>query len=474
MSFLLWIPFLQGHYATDTYNIFHVGYDKYATNWSFTDGRIFMGLIGLLQNKIQLPIEIYVSSLTVLALTVSCFLVVKFKNSIERYREPKSKWEELILVVLSYTVIFNFMYLENMYFVENFVMAISLLCFMIAAEKIVEKPKHYLRISLIFTIIGILCYQGTIGFLFVMTTLFTFLKNKRNKKQMVMDLFQSGIVALSGVIANLVTVKIMGTILGTNQTRLGGISQIWTNILYILEKTYIVLMNTCGLYPLNLFLLGVAILITISMLYEIGKEKVEPIAFKMLFLILITIASSSVTFLITLSSFYAGRLRFCIGALIGILFAFLYVETNWMEKKKIMRKVITICLFFYFFSNINTYHISMRQHKQVNQLEKQQVAQIEEKIEKYEKETNIPIKKIAIVGVRGQTKKTYFQEIPNYSVLTYNAVRCDWSVDGVIHFYTGRNLEKIEPTQEGLKIYQEKQQEELCIGDTLYIATYMY
>lgn len=42
---IIFFPFLEGHYATDTYNVANVGYQNYAIKWSLNDGRIFMFLI---------------------------------------------------------------------------------------------------------------------------------------------------------------------------------------------------------------------------------------------------------------------------------------------------------------------------------------------------------------------------------------------------------------------------------------------
>ena len=63
------------------------------------------------------------------------------------------------------------MYIENMYFVESSVMAISLLCFIYSANNLVEKNKIIL--PTILAIIGITAYQGTIGFLMAFTFLIT-------------------------------------------------------------------------------------------------------------------------------------------------------------------------------------------------------------------------------------------------------------------------------------------------------------
>lgn len=200
----------------------------------------------------------------------------------------------------------------------------------------------------------------------------------------------------------------------------------------------------------------------------------------MIFITIFTIATSFVIFLMTLSSYYTGRLRFCIGALIGILMIYLYTQTEIFERKGITQICIQGTLFLYLACNIYECVNLTYQHKMVNQLEKQEVYKINEDMIQYEMKNDIKIEYICIVTITGQNQKAYYKEIENQSVLTYNAIRSDWSTDGVINFYTGRNLKKTKITQEELNTYMEKiksgenQKEYECIGNTLVINAYMY
>ena len=134
ITLIIFIPFLTGHYATDTYNIANIGYKNYAINWSLNDGRIFMAIIGLIADKINISIEAYVFVTLISALIISCISVCVLKKVIEKYKKPKNILQNIILVIISYVTIFNFMYLEDMYFVESVVMATSVLLYEIAAD----------------------------------------------------------------------------------------------------------------------------------------------------------------------------------------------------------------------------------------------------------------------------------------------------------------------------------------------------
>ena len=144
ITLIIFIPFLIGHYATDTYNIANIGYKNYAINWSLNDGRIFMAIIGLIADKINISIETYVFVTLFSALIISCISVCVLKKVIEKYKKPKNILQNIILVSISYVTIFNFMYLEDMYFVESVVMATSVLLYEIAADILITKNKNYI------------------------------------------------------------------------------------------------------------------------------------------------------------------------------------------------------------------------------------------------------------------------------------------------------------------------------------------
>ena len=313
-------PLLIGHYASDTYNISNIGYHDYALK----DGRIFMSILGLIADKINISIELYVFMTLFFALLISNISVFILRKIIKKYKKSEGNIEELIITVISYITIFNFMYLENMYFVESIVMAISILLFIISANIIVEKGKNYIINSLILTIFGVMCYQGTIGMFFTFLFLFTILKNKNNIKQILVDCIESGIIAVIAIGIDLLIVKIVGNIIGMEQTRYGKISNIPENIKLIILTLPNIIQECCYLFPRNILFTFILILTIIIIIYQIKNLKEENnTLYKYLAILFITIASCNIIQLTTLTSFNTGRLRNSLGALIGIIFIFM-------------------------------------------------------------------------------------------------------------------------------------------------------
>ena len=177
LAILIYSNWITMHYASDTYNIMNVGYETYATNWSLKDGRLIMYLITMICAKLNISIEIYVIGTLLGALLISAGCVIKLKNIVLANTEYSLK-KEILVVIASFFTIFNFMYLENLYFAECAVMALSILAYMLSARNVVKK--NYAK-AIFWAILGVVSYQGNIGVIAVMTVLFTFLENTGNK-----------------------------------------------------------------------------------------------------------------------------------------------------------------------------------------------------------------------------------------------------------------------------------------------------
>ncbi|MCI9038996.1 MAG: hypothetical protein HFJ29_03875 [Clostridia bacterium] len=239
---LIFLPFLQGHYIADTYGIIEKGLKGYSMDNSFSDGRMVMGLLNLLVLKLNIPMIAYVIGTLLVAIIISCLVVMLLKNSIAKYRQIENKWLEILVIVLCYVTIFNFMYLEQLYFIECIVMAISLLLYTIGANVLVDRKKGYLWKSTLCTTIGMICYQGTIGFFLALVLLYSILKNKDTVIYIIRDVLLSGILVVIAGLEDLGCVKLFTTYFHTAQSRLS--TNIFENILYILANISKTLTNT--------------------------------------------------------------------------------------------------------------------------------------------------------------------------------------------------------------------------------------
>jgi len=226
----------------------------------------------------------------------------------------------------------------------------------------------------------------------------------------------------------------------------GGLDSILGNISYILKHIVDILLDTCNLFPKGLFLSLVTIIIGISIYYFITTNKKTAVrnSLELIIFTIISVMSSFITFVLSLSSYYTGRLRFSIGATIGMVFIYLYCKTDIFEKRKIITYIIILILTFYSIFNVFNYINIMHQHKEVNILEKQEVEEIDKYIKTYEKENNVEVKYISDVVFYGYLDKAFYDKIENKSVITYSGVRSNWANDRNYKFLYRKKIRKIK------------------------------
>lgn len=467
------IGFFPMHYATDTYNIINIGYEEYMMNNSLKDGRIIMGMLVFIANVFNMPIEIWIPILLVLAIIISCISVIILRNTILSYKTAKNKWGEAIVLLISYCTVFNFMYLENLYFVECAVMALSILAYMLSAKNIVKR--HYLK-AILWAMIGVVSYQGTIGTIAVMAVLFTFLENtgkEKFAKYIILDIVKTiGIMLLVAVI-ELIIIKGICYFTGMTGDRTQGISGIINNIKYILNNFMRVIVNTAGMLNSGTFVILLTIVSVSSViLFIIYSEKpVENLA-ELILIIIVSIASAFIASAMSLSGFNSARIRFTIGSLIGILFIFMYCKSKLFEKTEVFEIIFSFLVITYTLVNMYTYFSITMQHKRTNEFEKIEASKIENTIEEYEQENNINVNKICIIKKSQNNHK--LESSQNSCVPTYIATRCEWGIKGALQYYEDRKLTQTDIDYLKNQEFNLSGEQYKCIEDTLYINVSVY
>lgn len=467
------IGFFPMHYATDTYNIINIGYEEYMMNNSLKDGRIVMAILVFIANAFNMPIEIWIPILLVLAVIISCISVIILRNTILSYKPAKNKWVEVIVLLISYCTIFNFMYLENLYFAECAVMALSVLAYMLSAKNIVKR--HHLK-AILWAMLGIVSYQGTIGTIAVIALIFTFLENTGKEKfvkYIILDIIKTIVLMLAVAVMELLLIKGICAVTGMTGDRTQGVSSIINNLKYVFSNFVRVIVNTAGMLNDGSFITLLTIVsVSATILFIIYSEKPIENLIELILIIIVSIASSFIASAMSLSGFNSARIRFTIGALIGVLFILMYCKSRLFEKTNAFEIIFSFLVISYTLVNMYTYFSITMQHKRTNEFEKIEAEKIENVIEEYENENNIVVDKICIIKKSQNNYK--LESSKNSCVPTYIATRCEWGIKGALQYYEDRKL-----TQTEIK-YSENQEFELsgkqykCIEDTLYINVSIY
>ena len=467
------IGFFPTHYATDTYNIINIGYEEYMMNNSLKDGRIVMAILVFIANMFNMPIEIWIPILLVLAVIISCISVIILRNTILSYRPAKNKWVEVIVLLIAYCTIFNFMYLENLYFAECAVMALSVLVYMLSAKNIVKR--HYVK-AILLAMLGVVSYQGTIGTIAVMALIFTFLENtgkEKYVKYIILDIIKTIAILLLVAVVELLLIKGICYFTGMTGDRTQDINSIINNLKYIFNNFMRVIINTGGMLNDGSFITLLTIVsVLATILFIMYSEKTVENLVELILIIVVALASSFIASAMSLSGFNSARIRFTIGALIGILLILMYCKSKLFEKVEAPEIIFSFLVIAYMIINIYTYFSITAQHKITNEFEKIEAEKIVTEIEEYENENNIVVDKICIIKKNDNNYK--LESSKNSCVLTCIATRCEWGVKGAIQYYTGRKLEQVDSNYIDKKEFELSEKQYDCIGDTLYVNVSMY
>lgn len=473
LTCIIFTPFITGHYSTDTYNILNKGIETYAITYNLNDGRIINCFILLFFNLLGIKIETTVIIVTILAIFISCITIMIIKNIITRKKEPKNIWQEILLLLIIHTTIFNFAYLENMQFVECMVMSFSILFFTIAAKEIVFDKKYI--ISAILAIVATLCYQGTIGWFITATVLFSFINENKINKRLILNIVIAGIFCILSIGVDLLQIRISGKIFGMMQNRMGSLKNIFDNIYIIWHYINNNIINTFYLFPKYLFFVLVSIILFINVSF---KSNTKNSIINLVILIITAIVINYVPNLFTLSAIGTARMCFSLGATIGLMIIYLYCNTEIFQSKTFIKKVLIVISILYFcITDVNFVKI-MLDHKKVNEISKQEALQIGSYFDEYEKEKNIKLKNIVVVYDL-YPQVFYETEISNKSSLCYRALYTEWSHVGTINYYNNRELKLIEGIKdEYTKCLHNQNWETLnkeqfiFIDDTVYYCVY--
>lgn len=194
-------------------------------------------------------------------------------------------------------------------------------------------------------------------------------------------------------------------------------------------------------------------------------------------LTIVAIVSSVIINVVSLSSFGLGRMVFSVGALIGMIYMYLYSTTAIMDKKTFFKYIMIIILVGYTIINIcNTLNILIS-HQRANKLDKQEALQANKFIDEYENESGIKVKHIAVAYDNDITWN--YKEIKHKSLYTHRALMIWWCNVQTINYFGNRNLEKVPMDTE---IYNENfygknwnslnKEQFVFKGDTLYYCVY--
>lgn len=471
ISCLLYSIFLMGYCSIDTQTVVGKGYTNYAINYSFYDGRIIMGCICLIMDFFHAPYKVFYVIVLVMAIAISTITVVKLIEIVSKQERISNKLTKILIYVLCYLCVFNFMTIDNMQFIENFVMSLSVLFYLISAEKIILKSET--KKGIIYCVIGTFCYQGTINMFIALSFLFIFLKYENINKRMLKDIFLTLVTLFVASAINIVVKKIIEILIISSQKERLSLN-ILNNISDNIKKFKLLIYDTLELFPSGVYMLYIAL--TLSITYLVYAKKKIKSYFIVFFLFLIAIISSVLLICIYPTGIFAkdGRIFGSIGASFSILWIYLLIKTDIIENK-VCKYVVTICIMSYLILNMYNIFVTTLDSYKEQLLDENISKQIEKEVVRYEQETNNKIKYFAIRykpitddDIKNNTVKIIKRDNALRLAFCQSALYCNEMLK--VHTNLDKSIEQIYFEEDIQKQYFPNYEKEImCIDDTVYI-----
>ena len=390
--------FIKTNFSVDTYQL--VGSDNMSYISIYKeDGRLIHYLILNIFNFLKLNINAIHVIIFLFATIFSTFSLYFLNNILKKYiKNP------FICALISILIIINPFSIELWLFTEMAIMQLSILCCVLAFGNfdsfLEKKEKKYILYSIIFMLIALFSYQGTVAIFIALSSLLI-IKYSTNIKQFILNNFLLGVCYALPTITNFLIAKLMGT------TRLNLGSNIAETFTFIIKPALNVLTNSFWILPEGVFgaCIIVALLMTIlsiSLIKDRFSKKLKlllglayVVLMTYLFTVLPLFAQSSESFSLFPRSTYA------FGSIIGIILAYSFINCNNTKiytKIIIVLSVILLSIQFIMFNNLATNRFM------VNYMDKYIAYEINEKIKEYEKNTGNIIRNVAFYNLQNSQK----------------------------------------------------------------------
>lgn len=384
------IFFLKPHYSIDTIEFLTNGYKSYINSKFLVDGRIFSAI--LLKIVIDFPMKYVLPISYILGILISCFSVMVVRKWIIKKINSESK-RNIFPTIIAYVIIFNFMYIDIIQFVEFPIIALSNLLFIISAQILVEKKKKYILKSGLLVLIAMFCYQGTINVFISTVFILSIIENKKINKTVILDILKMIVLLSFALITNYIFTEIVG-----------GTSRINFNIIDNIKNTLIdlilIIFNSGKHYPAFLQLIIILIITTYCLIKKYS-------IINLIYIYVVCVCSNIIVLLITAESpamviSQNGRIFISVGSIIGYMFMYIWCCYEEIKEYKFIKTIAII----YFITLLITYIQYTYMYMQGQWIDEYIIHNIDKVISEYENQTGNTI-----------TKYTYTISFDNYQKL---------------------------------------------------------
>ena len=442
--------FFNMHFSQDTYSLYSSGWDAYIKHFLLSN-RIFSALELWISKVFNISFEmtILISSIvSMIVFSLTWFILYKF--IVKMIKKEHDKWQNLLIIGITFSIIFNFCTFETMVFAEVSIMSISILLAVIAACLYTEQK--YIK-SFITLMISTFCYQTAASLFLVLTLVFIAYKHKGNIKEIVKK--SIGVFFFWGItmILNLVMTKLFSSYFGmtTRRTTILSIDQIISTIVHY--GKYLLLENL-EIGPKGWYLIFIVIL-SVIFIVSIIKDKKYFHIFEYIVLVLLSFIVPTLPLIVMPieSQYIEARMAMCFGAILGVILLYLVIVMKAIEIKGLNKLIyiLTACIFMinaiYFIrassENMATVYLDRNLAKSVLQA-----------INKYEETTGNTVDTIGITWDKNPT--TYYDGQLKLRSTNARGMVTDFSVIQALEYSGGKSYNAIYQVPDNVKSYFEQ------------------
>lgn len=460
--------FLQPHYTHDTYRIVYDGYADYAQNWFLKEARPFSALLTFGAGAIGLSIESYSLISFLLAIVFfTCSIIIVYKI-FEKELTKNSKWMHVLILITSFVIIFNYLAIEHIFFVECCMFALGILLSVLAAKVVINKEQYAHIKAFIILVIGAFCYQGSIAIFPMIVFAHELLLKKQSFKENFMELLKTTLVYGIAMFLTIIFARIMA-----DASRIS-MNFDAVNISTIISTLKDLVVNSLGVIPPYVNIGVIAFTILYIVLFDKSEAKAKTFyILKYLLVVLAAITICMAPVFVGSATFIYPRISIAYGTTIGIsLLVMLYIVQN--SKKKYQLIIVSVIIIITFILNFGLYVALTNQHILTNKIDKESCLLIKQKVEEYEEDTGITITKIA--SIIHPRVEAYYPNMIHAGAITQKALGT-WATRETISFYLDRKLLFVDISPEqyipwwGDKHWNSFSIEQVVLeGDTLYFC----
>ena len=461
ISIVMCGAFLQPHYTHDTYAIINDGYKFYSYDKFLKEARPFSAIITLLADKINLQIERYMVISFILAITFLSISVVLVYKSLRKQFTGNSKLKDILVLIISFVIIFNYLAIEHILFLECSIFSLGILLSVIATRIIINNEKYaYIKASIII-LISVFCYQGSISIFPMLVLTDKLLLKKDNWKNNFIGVIK--IILIYGI-SMLLTILFAGIIMGGSRIKMDSSLIDMSNIIKWLKDLVV---NSLGVIPPYINISIILFTVIAILMFDKSNLKEKSIyVLKYLFVMLAAVVICIAPVIVGSGLNLTPRMCFAYGTTIGIsLISILFIIDN--DSRKYQLIIFYILSITIFLTTIVFYFVITNQHILTNKLDEEKCNHIKQVVEAYEAKTGTEVNKISIAT---DSNKIYYPNMIKAGAITQNALN-SWACRIAINYYIDRKLAFEPMTQEKyIEVFTNENTTEPIVieGDTLY------